>query len=538
MKTFEQVLAENRILKTQKKSLEKKNEDLKNEKETLENEQKQLKLKLQWYEEQLKLNRAQKYGKSSEKGCVGQISLFNEAEEEASSSVPEPELEDVVIKEHKRKKKRNPKDIYENLPVERIEHDIPEKDKVCPECGENMHKMSEEIVRHIEVIPAQYKVVEDVYPIYACRNCEKNNTKTPIVMAEKKKQLIPRSLVSPSLMAYIMSQKFVNSLPLYRQEQELKRNGLQISRQTMANWVIAGAALLKPLHDHMHEELIKKEILHADETELEVLHEVDRRYDMKSYMWLYRTSGYDDKPIVIYDYQEGRSGLYAKEFLDGFRGYIHTDAWSGYNRLRSTAKLCGCWAHMRRKFTDALKILKDPPKDCPEKKGAAYCDKLFKIEEKGENYTTEERFKLREAESKPVMDAFFAWVKEEMEKRAVTQNMLGKAFTYAVNQEEKLRRVLEDGRIELSNNRAERSIKPFVIGRKNWLFCNTPKGAKSSAIVYSIIETAKENGLKPYEYLKWVFEQITEGKTQPEELAAWDMEVRKKFRTQKSEDKA
>ena len=530
MKTAEQLLAEIRILKTQKQSLEKENEELSKKRNELEEEYERLQFKAQWLEEKLNLNLSKRYGKSSEKGCKGQIELdiFNEAESESSSSVSEPEIEDVVVKEHKRKKKRSPKDAYKNLPVERIEHDIPEEDKVCPKCGKEMHKMSEEVVRHIEVIPAQFKVVEDVYPIYSCRNCEKNGINTPIKMSPKELLLIPRSLVSPSLMAYIMSQKFVNHLPLYRQEQEFRRNGLNLSRQTTANWVIAGGNLLKPLYDYMHKELVKKEVLHADETELQVLNEQDRSYDMKSYMWLYRTSGCEI-PIVMYEYQEGKSGLFAKEFLDGFSGYLHTDGYSGYNRLKDQVKLCGCWAHMRRKFNDSLITKKTPPDDCPEKTALKYCEKLARIEKSANDMTNEDRYRIRQDKSQKIIDDFFEWVKKEQANLKVPQSLLGTAYTYAINQEYKLRRFLEDGRIEMTNNRAERSIKPFVMGRKNWLFCNTAKGAKASAIVYSIIETAKENGLNPYEYLKWVFEQIREGNDQPEMLAPWNMELKEKF---------
>lgn len=514
-KTAEQLMAEIKVLKTQNQSLATENATL--------NE------KLQWYEEQIKLGRQKRFGKSSEQYSSNQLNLFNEAEEESTPSLPEPEVEEVVV--HRKKKKHHSRDRFENLPVERIVHDIPEEEKVCKICGETMHKMSEEVSRHIEIIPRQYKVVEDVYPIYSCRNCEQNNVETPIVMAEREKTLFPKSFASSSLVAFIMTQKFVNAMPLYRQEQDFKRSDLLLTRQTMANWMIAGANLLKPLYQWMKQEMLKKSVLHADETELEVLQEMDRRAEIKSYMWLYRTSGCD-QPIVLYDYEQGRSGKFAQEFLSGFHGYLHTDGWGGYNRLVGEVKLCGCWAHMRRKFDEALKILHNPPTDCPEATGMAYCSRLFHIEK--ENLSAEERFQKRQEQSTLIVDAFFAWVKLEIAKNPVAKSLLGTALTYAVNQEEKLRRFLEDGRIEISNNRAERSIKPFVIGRKNWLFCNTPKGAKSSAIIYSVIETAKEHGLKPFEYLKWVFDRIHTA--QPQELAPWSKNIPDFLKNRKSGD--
>ena len=242
-------------------------------------------------------------------------------------------------------------------------------------------------------------VVEHVSYVYACRSCEKNNIETSVITAKAPKALVPKSLVSPSVMAYIMNQKFVNALPLYRQEQELKCMNINISRQTLANWMIKGASLLQPLADKMKAELLTKEVLHADETTLEVLCEPGRPAQSSSYMWVYRTSGCD-VPIVIYDYQEGRSGRFAKEFLNGFNGYLHTDGWGGYHQLEETGvTVCGCWAHLRRKFDEALTVLKDK-ENSPEAKGLAFCNALFEIERRSQNMHPKERYKLRQKESK------------------------------------------------------------------------------------------------------------------------------------------
>lgn len=369
-----------------------------------------------------------------------------------------------------------------------------------------MHVMSKEIRRELKIVPAKISVIEHISYVYACRNCENTKIETPIIKAKSPKALIPKSLVSPSMMAYIMNQKFVNSLPLYRQEQEFKRMNLLLSRQNLANWMIKGANILKPLTAKMKEILLSKKILHADETTLEVLCEPNRSSETNSYMWLYRTSGCDE-PIVIYDYQEGRSGKYAKEFLEGFKGYLHTDGWGGYHRLEPDITLCGCWAHARRKFDEALKVDKH---DDTSKIGLDYCNRLFKIEEKILKESAKEKFKIRQKESKKITEEFFSWVSEKMNE-VLPKSLIGTALQYALNQKKYLLSFLKDGRIELSNNRAERSIRPFVIGRKNWLFCNTPSGARSSAIIYSIMETAKENGLRPLEYLTFIFEQYQNG---------------------------
>lgn len=250
-------------------------------------------------------------------------------------------------------------------------------------------------------------------------------------------------------------------------------------------------------------------------------------------MWVYRTSGCD-APIIIYDYQEGRSGRFAKEFLNGFKGYLHTDGWGGYHQLEPEITLCGCWAHLRRKFDEALTVLREK-KNSPEAKGYDFCNALFEIERRAEKMSPEERHELRQQESKPLAAQFFEWAVQQSDK-TLPKSLLGTALQYALNQKKYLCSFLEDGRIELSNNRAERSIKPFVIGRKNWLFCNTPAGAKSSAVLYGIIVTAKENGLIPYAYLTYVFEQIRlHGTDNIAGLLPWSNQIPEYCRTKNSQ---
>ena len=512
------------LIKTQDELLTE-NEELKLQNSTLENDNLELNAKIKWYEEQLKLNKKKMFGASSEKtdDVMEQFNFFNEAEAEHTPINPEPTVETIT---YRRKKQRGQREkVLENLPVETIEYTL--EDTTCPKCSEPLHVMSKEIRRELKIIPAQVKVVEHVSYVYSCRNCEKNDTVSTIITAPSPKGLLSKSLVSSSVMAYIMNQKFVNAMPLYRQEQELKRMDLLLSRQTLSNWMINGAKILKPITDRLHELLVSKDILHADETTLEVLCEPNRSAQSNSYMWLYKTSKYDN-PIVLYDYQEGRSGDFPKKFLNGFKGYLHVDGYAGYHKLETDVKLSACWAHARRKFDEALTVL---PKKNPESAaaiGLQYCNKLFEIEREVQDYSLKKKKIVRQEQSKPVTEAFFAWAEAESYK-VLPKSAIGMAISYALKLRKPLLTFLEDERLEISNNSAERSIKPFVIGRKNWLFCNTPGGAKSSAIIYSMIETAKENKLKPYEYLKFIFDKLqvidTENISEIDKILPWSNEV-------------
>jgi transposase len=301
-----------------------------------------------WYMEQLKLSRQKQFGQSSEsskRDDLEQLNLFNEAEADRQPFVAEPEVETIS---YQRKKNRRGENI-KSLPVEVIEYKLPEDEQACPKCGDLLHIMSKEVRKELTIIPAKVKVLEHVSYIYSCRNCEKNDIETPVITAKAPQALLPKSMVSAELLAYIMSQKFVNAMPLYRQEQEFKRLGVVLSRQNLSNWIIKGAALFGPILEKLKQELLASPLLHSDETTLEVLCEPGRPAQTKSYMWVYRTSGNAKKPIVLYDYQEGRSGRFAKEYLSGFSGYLHTDGWGGYHQLEEQGViLCGCWAHYSR----------------------------------------------------------------------------------------------------------------------------------------------------------------------------------------------
>jgi hypothetical protein len=284
-----------------------------------------------------------------------------------------------------------------------------------------------------------------------------------------------------------------------------------LSRQTMSNWLLkASEDWLELLYEAFREVLLTESVLHADETTLQVLNEPGKTAQSKSYMWLYRTGRYDSRsremkrPIVVYEYQPDRKAKRPLDFLANFKGYLHADGYDGYHTLPEGIIVVGCWAHARRKFDEALKITPEKARESSNvQRGKRYCDRLFALERQFADMTPEERFKKRWELSKPVMDEFFAWLDS---LNALPKTPIGAAAQYVLGQRRYLQLFLDDGRLEISNNRAERSIKPFVIGRKNWLFANTPRGAKASAVIYSIIETAKESGLNPFAYLSYIFQ--------------------------------
>lgn len=468
-----------------------------------------LKAQVQWYREQLGLAKHRLYAPSSEATPPGQeiFLLFNEAEMLAEEGAEEPDCE--TLPPTRRRKKAGQREMQlASLPIEEIEYPLPEEEQVCPQCAGALHKMGHDERREVKVIPAQFVLVIHKRAKYACRHCNQNEIKTPIRTASAPDTAFPGSLASPSLVAYLMRRKFVDAMPLYRQETSLAHEGFPLSRQTMANWMLAGADWLEKLYGRMHALLLERTILHADETNVQVLREDGRAAQTQSYMWLYR-SGRDGPPIVLYDYQTTRASTHPRAFLAGFTGHLHVDGYDGYARLPGVT-LCGCWSHVRRKFFEALQLL--PPAE-RKKQGAIaacglkFCDDLFAIERDLHDVSAEERRAGREQRSQPLVDAFQTWLEVHAQK-VLPKSALGGAIKYARSQWTKLSVFLTDGRLELDNNRSERAIKPFVIGRKNWLFSNTPRGAKASAVIYSLVETAKENGLIPQAYLCYLFEQL------------------------------
>ena len=412
---------------------------------------------------------------------------------------------ETEVAAHTRRSSRPEEVLPDNVPVEVVEHRIPEKEPDCPVCGTAKMEIGRDVRRTLVMIPAQVMIRENIYFTYACPKCKEEGTETPIRKAERLPALTPGSYASAEAVAHIMVQKFVMYAPLYRQEQEWNRAGVQLSRQTMSNWVLRVAEdWLKPVYEELHRRLLQRQVLHADETTLQVLKLEGRAARSKCYMWLYRTSGDAKSPVVLYEYRPTRKAENAAAFLEGFSGWLHADGYAGYHRLPENIRVVGCWAHARRKFDEALQtLLQEKRKDSLAAAGECYCSRLFQLEKSFAELTPEERHAKRLEQEKPVLDALLAWANAASGK-AAPKSALGRALHYLLEQWPYLIRYLEDGRLELSNNRAERSIKPFVMGRKNWLFANTPGGAQSSSVIYSLIETAKENGLDPYRYLLWV----------------------------------
>ena len=384
--------------------------------------------------------------------------------------------------------------------MEVVVRDVTEEERVCPQCGAEMQKIGEDVVRHLKIVPAKVVIVETHTPRYACAACEKTNTSTPVVSAPTDTAFLSGSMATPEAVAWVIEQKYVMCSPLYRIEHELQRMGVQLSRQTMSKWLsLAVKKYLTPVYGLLRKHVQSAEIRHADETTVQVLHEPNRTAQQKSYMWLFRTGKYAEHPAVVYEYHETRKADHAKTFLKGCQGYVHTDGYAGYHNLPAGITVVGCWAHARRKFDEALKAVSANDKTSSKAaKGKHYCDALFALEDQWKDLTPEERFERRQKQAKPLLEEIHSWLAQ---LGPSPKSAFGRAVAYTLEQWPWLCNYLLDGRLEISNNRAERSIKPFVMGRKNFLFANTPSGAKDSAIHYSLVETAKEVGLDPYKYL-------------------------------------
>ncbi|GHU35631.1 transposase [Clostridia bacterium] len=425
----------------------------------------ELSTKVEWLMEQFRLAQHRRFGASSEKSVQSefeQLNLFNEAEIASDILVPEPEL--IEIEKHFRKSKNmvNQSNLPKDLPVEVIEHGLPADEQICPECDSRLHVIGKEVLRReLKLIPAKAVIVEHIRKVYGCRDCEKDECGVPIVKAAVSEPVVKGGFASPEAVAHIAAQKFVMGVPLYRQEQEWNRQGINLSRQTMSNWLIkATFDWLEPIYDSLKEVLCMRKVLHADETTLQVLHESDESTESKSYMWLYRTSGDTNHPIILYEYQPDRKAEHPKFFLKNFSGYLHADGYEVFHGLSDNIWVVGCFAHARRKFDEAVKgVPKKDQVDSVAIIGKKFYDKLFALERDFGELTAEKRLEKRRELSKPVFDEFYKWAKTINPPPKIGLNA---AIVYAKNQREYLERYLEDGRLEISNNRAERSIKPFV----------------------------------------------------------------------------
>ena len=484
--------------------------------------------------DEISLLRKKLFGSSSEKRVIdfpGQLNLFNEAELEQDPSIAETEELAAILPEEtpkKRKTRATDAERFKGIPVIKKYIDIPEEDKTCPVCSTPLFKIGEEFVRReLVFIPAKLKVVEIYSFNYSCPECSKRDI--PVIKKGKDgKPHMLYGMASAGTVAWVMYQKFCNSLPYCRQEKDWKQYGAAITRATMANWVIRNSeAFFRPMYEYFHRKLLERNFLMTDETPLQVLHEEGRRAQTKSYMWLFRSGEDGGIPIILYKYSPTRAGDNAVEFLQEFNGYLMCDGYSGYNKV-SNAKRTACWAHIRRYLTDAIPKGKQLDYTQPSVQGMMYINQLFHLEDviKAEHSSFDAIKKARLEKEKPIVEGFLSWLDKQ---NPVRGSRMDKAVTYIQNRRDYLMTYLEDGRCSFSNNLSENAIRPFTVGRKNWLFCDTPHGAQASAIVYTMVEMAKANGVNVYHYLTYLLEKLPDDSMSDNELdqlAPWNEKVK------------
>ena len=474
--------------------------------ESLQLEVSMLKRQLAWYEEQFRLNKHRQFGAASER-FDAQGLLFNEAEQQTEDNEDDDQgnkPDDTrPVAAHQRKKPVRtelPKDLPRDIRI----LDVPEEEKWCACCEIFRKKIGFDASCKLEIIPPQFKVIEYRRIKYGCA-CENGIVTAPMVAMP-----IPKSIATPGLLAWVMTNKYCDALPLYRQEFILKRIGAEISRATLAQWMIRCAELLEPIYQALHKQLVEQSQLHADETTNQVLKEPGRAPQSNSYLWVYRTAETLDKAIILYDYQTGRGHQHPETFLSGFSGYLHCDGHSAYKTLSNRNPdilLVGCMAHVRRKFADVVKATPKGEKPTRARQALKMIQRLYGIERDIKDKPPNERYRVRQTESRPILDEMKTWL-DQLQPLVPPKSLLGKAVTYALNQWSFVIRYLEDGLLAIDNNAAERAIKPVVVGRKNWLFAHSVKGANASAILYSLIETAKANSLESYAWLRHVLTEI------------------------------
>ena len=464
------------------------------------------------------------FGQSSEKTkymqeIPEQLNFFDEAETEAN---PKEKEKTVVVEKHERKAKRTHEELIANLLVEEVVLTIPEEERSCDKCGSELKPIGKEkVCDKLVIIPAQFKIERTYRESYKCASCgvdEEKDSNLPdigkrnIVKAPVPEPVIPNSLASASAVSYVMYEKYVNAMPLHRMEKDFENKGIKIPRTTLANWIITVSdKWLEPLWKALKKELLQNSVIQADETTVQVLKEPGRKPTQKSYMWVYRSGEFEEKPAVLYEYAQTRAGNNAGKFLEGYHGYLVADGYDGYNGVK--AERCGCWAHLRRRFKEAI-----PDTDAVNSKakiGYDYCDRLFKFEKKFKDLSSEERQEQRLKHEKLLLDEFWSWLDTIA---PVGGTKLAKAVSYARGEKKYLIAFLNVPDVPISNNLCENAIRPFTVGRKNWLFSASPQGAKSSAIVYSIVESAKANNLNPYKYLLHIFTDLPRLKLDDESI--------------------
>ena len=478
--------------------------------------------KIHHLEEQLRLFKSELFGRSSEQRHEphpDQMPLFKGNDDNATGDIQTPD-DTIVIAAHARKK-RGRKPLPKDLPRIDIIHDLSEEQKQCA-CGARLSRFGEEVCEKLDYIPAKLRVERHIRYKYACKSCEGVEDDGPTVkIAPAPVQLIAKSNATAGLLAHIAVSKFADAVPLYRQQKIFNRLGIELSRAVMAKWMVKAARCCSGLIDLLVEEIRSGPLIGIDESPLQVLNEAGRANTTKSYMWVYR-GGQLDHPILLYQYHRTRSGREALEFLSDYCGYIQSDDFSGYDHLDQKPDIVhlGCWAHARRKFVKVAQVRKKHRSKRVNPKSLAevaldYIGNLYKIEKEAQRRELDaaQIYQMRQEEAKPLLNDFKAWL-ETNQPLTPPKGLLGQAISYTLANWEKLIIYLEDGRLRPDNNLVENAIRPFVVGRKNWLFAGSPDGAKASAIFFTLIETAKANALEPYGYLRQIFKKLPLAQTE------------------------
>jgi transposase len=468
------------------------------------------------FEEFVRLQKIRTYAAKSEKS-PDQNELFNEAElcdaAEEMLAASEDEVTNATPAVKAPRKKPGRKPLPAELPRIRIEHDLSEADKYCA-CGCTLTSIGEEASEQLDIIPAKIQVPVNVRKKYACKQCEEGVKTAPLPA-----QPIPKSNASPGFLAHVAISKYQDALPLYRLETILERAGVDIARNTLANWMVRAGELIEPLLNQLNDRLLTYPIMHCDETTVQVLNEHGKPATSQSYMWV-RVGGPPTQPIRLFHYADSRRGAVVSELLEGYRGYLQTDDYGGYNAVASSDAVTqlGCWAHARRKFVDAQKAAGKSSKAGKADMAISLIAKLYAVEKRIKALDADTKYDIRQKEALPLLAKIREWLDKSLHN-TLPKGLLGKALGYLNSNWSKLIVYTQDGRLSIDNNPAENAIRPLVVGRKNWLFSASISGARASANLYSLIETAKANGLDPYRYLRQVFTMLP-GVDDPKQIEA------------------
>ena len=453
--------------------------------------------------EQFKLSQQRQYAASSEKNLLQQ-DLFDEVGSYEEETREQDQSEVIDVPTHQRTQpKRKP--LPAHFPREEVIHDVEENQKIC-NCGCQKERFGEEVTEQLNIVPPKFSVIRHIRPKYACKRCELGVAIAPIPNL-----LLPKSMASPSLVAFTLINKYCDHIPLYRQESIWARYGIELPRNTLCGWLLSVADLCEPLWELLRKQVLSDDYCQTDETRVQVMNEPGRKNTQQSYVWVYRGGGKKQK-VVVYDYQETRSGQHARDFLQGFMGYLQTDGYKGYDWADDIETIVhlGCMAHARRPFAELVKMLKKPGK---AHQAFAFIQKLYLIEKKARDngLSPKNRKQLRLKESVPILNKLKAWL-EKTVRGSPPQGKLGKGIQYMLDRWDELTNYLKDGRLEIDNNFIENDIRPFALGRKNWLFMGSPRGARAGVVFYSLMMTCKANDIDPFAYFNYMLEHLRECK--------------------------